>query len=543
MTKRKLISTLLVLALLLPTLALTGCHGNLDPMPAFEVPTELDSSKQYEISFWAKNETNDYQKAVYDKAIADFEALYPNIDVTIKHYNNYDDIYNDVITNIATSTTPNVCITYPDHIATYITGENIVVPLEELIEDKKYGLGGSEVKFDSPRFEEIIPQYMKECVVNGLYYALPYMRSTEALYINKDMVESLGYEIPDVVTWDFMFEVANAATAKNKDGTYKVNGQKILHPIIYKSTDNMMIQYLKQLEAEYSNDNADILIFNDDTREVLYTVAENVKSGAFDTFSHTGYPGNYLNKGQCIFGIDSTAGATWMGTEAPNVDIDKSLVREFEMVVRPVPQVDPENIKMISQGPSVCVFNKEDSGEVLASWLFAQFLLTNEVQISYAQTEGYVPVTTKAQQSAEYKEYISRKGERDGEGKQKELYYDVKIAASELLLGNAENTFVTPVFNGSVSLRNAAGEMIERIVEDIERKMKINDTYMDKLFSNMISLYRLDQISLDGDYKKKITELPTESVLLLVGVGAVMAGLGGLVAYEKIKKHKYRRKP
>ena len=543
MTKRKLISALLVLALLLPTLALTGCHGNLDPMPAFEVPTELDSSKQYEISFWAKNETNDYQKAVYDKAIADFEALYPNIDVTIKHYNNYDDIYNDVITNIATSTTPNVCITYPDHIATYITGENIVVPLEELIEDKKYGLGGSEVKFDSPRFEEIIPQYMKECVVNGLYYALPYMRSTEALYINKDMVESLGYEIPDVVTWDFMFEVANAATAKNKDGTYKVNGQKILHPIIYKSTDNMMIQYLKQLEAEYSNENADILIFNDDTREVLYTVAENVKSGAFDTFSHTGYPGNYLNKGQCIFGIDSTAGATWMGTEAPNVDIDKSLVREFEMVVRPVPQVDPENIKMISQGPSVCVFNKEDSGEVLASWLFAQFLLTSEVQISYAQTEGYVPVTTKAQQSAEYKDYISRKGERDGEGKQKELYYDVKIAASELLLGNAENTFVTPVFNGSVSLRNAAGEMIERIVEDIERKMKINDTYMDKLFSNMISLYRLDQISLDGDYKKKITELPTESVLLLVGVGAVMAGLGGLVAYEKIKKHKYRRKP
>ena len=543
MTKRKIISALLVLALLLPTLALTGCHGNLDPMPAFEVPTELDSSKQYEISFWAKNETNDYQKAVYDKAIADFEALYPNIDVTIKHYNNYDDIYNDVITNIATSTTPNVCITYPDHIATYITGENIVVPLEELIEDKKYGLGGSEVKFDSPRFEEIIPQYMKECVVNGLYYALPYMRSTEALYINKDMVESLGYEIPDVVTWDFMFEVANAATAKNKDGTYKVNGQKILHPIIYKSTDNMMIQYLKQLEAEYSNENADILIFNDDTREVLYTVAENVKSGAFDTFSHTGYPGNYLNKGQCIFGIDSTAGATWMGTEAPNVDIDKSLVREFEMVVRPVPQVDPENIKMISQGPSVCVFNKEDSGEVLASWLFAQFLLTSEVQISYAQTEGYVPVTTKAQQSAEYKDYISRKGERDGEGKQKELYYDVKIAASELLLGNAENTFVTPVFNGSVSLRNAAGEMIERIVEDIERKMKINDTYMDKLFSNMISLYRLDQISLDGDYKKKITELPTESVLLLVGVGAVMAGLGGLVAYEKIKKHKYRRKP
>ena len=38
-------------------------------------------------------------------------------------YTDYGEIYNDVITNIATDTTPNVCITYPDHIATYLTGE------------------------------------------------------------------------------------------------------------------------------------------------------------------------------------------------------------------------------------------------------------------------------------------------------------------------------------------------------------------------------------------------------------------------------------
>ena len=50
---------------------------------------------------------------------------------------------------------------------------------------------------------------------------------------------------------------------------------------------------------------------------------------------------------------------------------------------------------MISQGPSVCVFNKEDPQEVLASWLFAQYLLTDQVQIAYSQTEGYVPVTVK----------------------------------------------------------------------------------------------------------------------------------------------------
>ena len=45
-----------------------------------------------------------------------------------------------------------------------------------------------------------------------------------------------------------------------------------------------------------------------------------------------------------------------------------------------VPQIDPEHPQMISQGPSVCVFNTADPQEVLASWLFAQYLLTNDVQ-------------------------------------------------------------------------------------------------------------------------------------------------------------------
>ena len=67
---------------------------------------------------------------------------------------------------------------------------------------------------------------------------------------------------------------------------------------------------------------------------------------------------------------------------------------------------------MISQGPSICIFNKSDPQEVLASWLFTQYLLTNDVQIAYSQTEGYVPVTSKAQASAEYQDYLSRAGGR-----------------------------------------------------------------------------------------------------------------------------------
>ena len=160
-------------------------------------------------------------------------------------------IYNDVITNIATGTTPNVCITYPDHIATYLTGNNVVVPLDGLFMDTDYGLGGEKLLFDAPTSDEIIPQFLNECAFKDHYYALPFMRSTEACYINKDYVEALGYTIPDILTWDFVWEVSDAATAKDADGNYIVNGQKVMIPFIYKSTDNMMIQMLRQKEHTF----------------------------------------------------------------------------------------------------------------------------------------------------------------------------------------------------------------------------------------------------------------------------------------------------
>mgnify|MGYP003291631973 CR=1 FL=1 len=99
---------------------LAGCHGK-PSREGFEVPESFSDDKQIELTFWAKNDTNKIQTEIYEKAIADFEKLYPNIKVNIRLYTDYGRIYNDVITNISTGTTPNVCITYPDHIATYMT--------------------------------------------------------------------------------------------------------------------------------------------------------------------------------------------------------------------------------------------------------------------------------------------------------------------------------------------------------------------------------------------------------------------------------------
>ncbi|MBQ2928881.1 MAG: extracellular solute-binding protein [Clostridia bacterium] len=529
--KRVLLAVLLLCACLL----LTGCHGAQDK-DAFLLPASFDDNRTYELTFWAKTESNVTQANIYKDAIEKFQQIYPNIHVNLKLYTDYGRIYQDVITNIATNSTPNVCITYPDHIATYLTGNNCVVPLDTLFTDANYGLGGRDIRFDAPTLSEMIPEYLAECELAGHTYAVPYMRSTELCYVNKTFVEKLGYTLPDVMTWDFIWEVSEAALAKGEDSNYLVNGQPTMIPFIYKSTDNMMIQLLRQMNAGYSNANGEVLLFNDETRSVLKTVAEHVKSGAFSTFKISSYPANWLNAGQCIFAIDSTAGSTWMGSDAPLIDIDADKMVDFETAVRIIPQVDPAHPQMISQGPSMCVFNKDDPQEVLASWIFVQYMLSNDVQIAYSNTEGYVPVTTKAQQSAAYQDYLSRRGEDN------DLHYAVKLDATELLMEHVGDTFVTPVFNGSASLRDASGQMIEEVAKGVRRKKVIDDTFIDDLYKKMVNLYRLDQINVEsaaegGDSQRAdFGPLPGTAVALLAGLAVVWLGIIAYVVADGLRQ-------
>ena len=527
MMKKKTVLCLLLLVCLM----LTGCHGK-NTAAAFALPDHFDTGRQYEITFWAKNDTNMTQVNIYKAAIEGFQKAYPNVTVNLRLYTDYGRIYNDVITNIATQTTPNVCITYPDHIATYLTGgTNTVVPLEDFMRDEKWGLGGSMVNFDAPTAEEVVPKFLAECKIGGVTYALPYMRSTEAVYVNKTFVEKLGFTLPETLTWDFVWQVSEAAMKKDANGNFLVNGQKVLIPFIYKSTDNMMIQYLNQKQAGYSTADGEILIFNDDTRAFLKEIAQHAATKAFSTFKISSYPANFLNAGQCIFACDSTAGATWMGSDAPLIDIAEENLVKFETAVMTIPQLTPEQPSMISQGPSVCIFNKEDPQEVLASWLFMQYLLTNDVQIAYAQTEGYVPVTLKAQQSGVYQDYLSREGEDN------DLYYPIKLQASRLLIDNTENTFVTPVFNGSASLRDAAGQMIENVTKSVNRRQTVDDAFVDKLYKEVNSLYRLDQTGAIG-VQKDLGPLPSTAVTLLITLVAVWALMGLYVLRSVLKKKK-----
>ena len=81
---KRIISVILLLTLCCTLLA--GCHGKQvivsDDIAAqtpsadnvYQIPDSFDTSRNYEISFWAKNDTNMTQVEIYKQAIADFES-------------------------------------------------------------------------------------------------------------------------------------------------------------------------------------------------------------------------------------------------------------------------------------------------------------------------------------------------------------------------------------------------------------------------------------------------------------------------------------
>ena len=91
--------------------------------------------------------------------------------------------------------------------------------------------------------------------------------------------------------------------------------------------------------------------------------------------------------------------------------------------------------------------------------------------------------------------------------------------AVNLLLNNPDKPLTTAVFNGSASLRNAAGELIEDVTKSVRRKKTVDDDFITALYADVQSLYRLDQIQQSGVASRDLGPLPAESIALLATLG------------------------
>ncbi len=475
--KRIVASILLVALMILTVFATASCNnnqGNIDDIvgeiddeltkAGWQVPENGYDGSAVTIKFYHTMSATKLQPTL-DLYIAEFNKLYPNITIDHSAPGSYDDVLDQIKNEMAGNNQPNIAYCYPDHVASYLNAKK-VVPLDNLINSQipvTDALGNTTILgLTDEQKADYVPGYYAEGAVfdkAGTMYTLPMSKSTEALYYDKTFFTKHGIKVP--TTWDEM----EAACAAIKE----IDPDCI--PLGYDSEANWFITMCMQydnsgkLYTELS-DNKDYFKFdNETTRSFVerfkkwydlgyFTTEELYGSYTSGLFTNT-KPVDVNNTPddetddviqRCYMVIGSTGGASY---QQPPTDANGTPLFETDMTT--VPQINPSKPQVISQGPSLCIFKSDNPQEVVASWLFVEYLTSNAgFQAAFSMASGYAPVIQSVQNNKTYTDWL---GKANG-------YTNLTALSVKLALSQTNAYYVSPAFNGSSEAREQVGKLM-----------------------------------------------------------------------------------
>ena len=471
--KRRIISLLLVLAM---AMSLVACGGNGGGQQQggnaavgnFEVPEGGYDGSEVTITFYHTMGAN--LREVLELYITEFNKLYPNIHIEHKQVGSYDDVRDQIVQEISINGQPNIAYCYPDHVALYNLAQ-ATVTLDSLIESKtevKRADGTTEIiGLTDEQKADFIEGYYNEGKQfgDGLMYTMPLSKSTEVLYYNKTFFDQHGIKVP--TTWDELEKACEQIKAIDPDSI----------PLGYDSESNWFINMCEQLGSPYTSakDGEHYLFDNEKNHEFVKKFNGWYQKGYITTQKLYGAytSGLFVNQdpksAKSYMSIGSSAGAKH---QRPTIVDGKY---PFEVGIAPIPQVDASNPKVISQGPSLCIFGKENDQEVIASWLFVKYLTTTvEFQAEFGIASGYVPVIKSVSENPVYAKFLAS---ADGGN-------NIAALSTKVCLEQADAYYTSPAFNGSSAARDQVGIIMTKCIPTTEKDL---DAYIKKAFADAVA--------------------------------------------------------
>ena len=441
---KKFLAILLLITMLLGIGMMAGCNKKNAVLASdFVIPEGGYDGSEVTITFYHTMGAN--LREVLDAFIVEFNKIYPNITVVHEQVGGYPDVRDQIKTELTVGNQPNIAYCYPDHVALYNVAK-AVVTLDGLIDSKievTRGDGSKEtLGLTDEQKADFIEGYYNEGKQfgDGKMYTLPFSKSTEVLYYNKTFFDEHGLKVP--TTWDELEKVCEEIK--------KIDPTSI--PLGYDSESNWFITMCEQLGTSYTSatgehylfDNAENKAFVKRFREWYQKeyVTTQAIYGAYTSGLFTSTTGQ-----RSYMSIGSSAGAKHQRPAAN----DKGEYA-FEVGIATIPQMDASNPKVISQGPSVCIFKDANPQEVIASWLFVKFLTTNvNFQAAFADASGYVPVLKSV---AEHPTYKAKMDAADG-------FDNITYLSAKVCMAQAHAYYTSPAFNGSADARDEVGTLIQ----------------------------------------------------------------------------------
>lgn len=415
----KKLLTLLFAALLVLGLAACGAAEE----PATEETTEETATEEAveipagtEITFWhAMGGANgEAVTALVEKFNAENEY---GITVVEENQGGYGDIHKKIIASLTAGDYPNIGQQYGNNIIQYMDS-GAIVQLDEYINDATYGIED---------FEDIIEGYRTEnsSYPDGKFYSLPFSKSTEVMYVNKDILDELGLEVP--TTLEDLKTVSETIYA-----------EKGIPGFGYDSLQNLFIILSQQFGSEYTNAAGEVLFDNEQARAAVQYFVDGTDAGYFRIAGEDKYMSGPFNSGQVAMYIGSTSGAKYVGGEGLN----------WEAFMVPF----GEEKVTIQQGANFFMFDKSPE-ENAAAFVFMNWMTQREQTVFWAMNSGYLPVRESAREDAAWLEFV---GSDDPVA-------STKIAGME----SAPYYTFDPIFAESYDVRKAVEAAVENAVNGV----------------------------------------------------------------------------
>ena len=433
----------------------------------------------------------DALETILVKNIERFNKMYPNITIKQASKGDYPGLRDQITTEMqGNNTAPSIAYCYPDHVALY-NKSKATLPLDDFINHTEVGLTQEQIN-------DFVPAYYNEGKVYGdnKMYTLPMLKSTEVLYYNKTYFETnaamfaeKGLDVEtkntpesvfDGLTWDQMEILCETIAASEKE-----LGNKCI-PLGYDSEANWFITMCEQYGSAYTdatmnNDQNSHFLFNNETnRNFVKRFREWYKKGYVTTEELNGgtYTSNLFKetdakKSHTYMSIGSSAGATY---QCPSKNKD-GVTYPFEVGVTMIPQVDAANPKMISQGPSLCMFKKSNEQEMAAAWLFVKFLCTDvRLQASLSSNNGYTSAVQSVVNDPTYAGFLDL---ADGNAFLQATVIKQTIAMRDFY-------YVSPAFHGSSTARDDVGTLIQTCFSKDPSGSQTVDQFIEKSFADAV---------------------------------------------------------
>jgi len=434
----------------------------------FEVPEGGYDGKDVTIKFYNTMGTN--LTPTLDEYIAKFNEVYPTIHVEYTSIGGWDDVRDQCLTEITVGNQPNLAYCYPDHVAAYNLA-NAVATLDGLIGSKETD-GKGQLALTQDQINDFIPGYYQEGKQfgDGLMYTLPFSKSTEVLYYNETFFKANGISVPD----HWFSTDANDTTSMEAvcKKIKSIDPESI--PLGYDSEANWFITMCEQQKSPYTSATGDHYLFNCAENKAflkkfrgwyeqgLVTTQKIYGSYTSGLFVATSGTKSYMS-------IGSSAGAVHQRPTATDAGYP------FNVGIASIPQCDQNNKKVISQGPSICIFKKDNPQEVVASYIFLKYLITSvDFQAAFSLASGYVPVLKSVNNNKIFAEAMANANGGD----------NISSLSAKVCLEQADYYYTSPAFNGSSTARDQVNALVVKVLTEQTNDV---DAMIDKAFADAVA--------------------------------------------------------